>query len=97
MSKKKQWVLPKKIAGVKVPRKARKGRFAELLASPAGQKLIAEAIIAGGVAIAGKLAAQSPKARKAVRAAKDKAESVVSQGVENLDKGPAWTALPKSD
>ena len=36
--------LPKKIAGVKVPKKARKGRFGELLASPSGQAAIAEAV-----------------------------------------------------
>lgn len=98
MSKKKtRALLPRKIAGVKVPRKARKGRFAELLASPTGQKLIAEAIVAGGVAIAGKLAAKSPKVRKVATAAKEKAAAAVVQGVETLDKGPAWNALPKSD
>ena len=96
MSKKKRALLPRKIAGVKVPRKARKGRFAELLASPTGQKLIAEAILAGGVAVVGKLAAKSPKARKAAGAAKDKVAGIV-QSVESLDKGPAWNALPKSD
>ena len=43
MAKKKNF-LPKKIAGVKVPKAARKGRFGELLASPAGQSALAEAV-----------------------------------------------------
>ena len=44
MSKKARSFLPKKIAGVKVPKSVRKGRFGELLASPTGQALIAEAV-----------------------------------------------------
>jgi hypothetical protein len=43
MSKKSRSFLPKRIAGVKVPKKARKGRFGELLVSPSGQAAIAEA------------------------------------------------------
>jgi hypothetical protein len=43
MAKKSRNVLPKRIAGVKVPKKARKGRFGELLVSPSGQAAIAEA------------------------------------------------------
>ena len=44
MTKKTRSFLPKKIAGVKVPKSVRKGRFGELLASPTGQALIAEAV-----------------------------------------------------
>jgi hypothetical protein len=49
MAKKKhKSLLPKRIAGVKVPKAVRKGRFGELLASQTGQALIAEAILAAG-------------------------------------------------
>ena len=69
MSKKKKrtkGLLPKRIAGVKVPRAVRKGRFGELLASQTGQALIAEALM-GAVALgAAKKASDSPKARGAV-------------------------------
>ncbi|THD75131.1 MAG: hypothetical protein E7812_17835 [Phenylobacterium sp.] len=44
MTKKIKSFLPKKIAGVKVPKSVRRGRFGELLASPTGQALIAEAV-----------------------------------------------------
>jgi len=73
MGKKSKKALPKKIAGVKVPKSIRKGRFGEFLTSPAGQKLVAEAIVAvGAVASAGK-AAKSDKAKDLAGAAKDRA------------------------
>lgn len=72
MSKKKKAFLPKKIAGVKVPKKVRQGRFGELLASPTGQKVIAEAIMAAGAAIGAKKAADHPKVRQLAKDAKDK-------------------------
>jgi len=43
--KKRKALLPKRIAGVKVPKSARKGRFGELLASRTGQALLADALI----------------------------------------------------
>jgi hypothetical protein len=49
MAKKKhKSVLPKRIAGVKVPKSVRKGPLGQLLASRTGQALIAEAIMAAG-------------------------------------------------
>jgi hypothetical protein len=72
MAKKKKAFLPKKIAGVKVPKKVRQGRFGELLASPTGQKVIAEAIMAAGAALGAKKAADHPKVRQLAQAAKDK-------------------------
>jgi hypothetical protein len=50
--KKRKSVLPKRIAGVKVPKAVRKGRFGELLASRMGQALLAEAIMAAGAVMA---------------------------------------------
>lgn len=41
--------LPKRIAGVKVPKAMRKGRFGALLTSPVGVKLMTDAIEAGVV------------------------------------------------
>jgi hypothetical protein len=46
MAKKNQNFLPKRIAGVKVPKSVRKGPLGELIASPAGPALIAEAVMA---------------------------------------------------
>jgi hypothetical protein len=63
MAKKSKNLLPKKIAGVKVPKTVRKGRFGEFLVSPAGQKLIAEAIVAAGAVAGAKKVKDSDKAR----------------------------------
>ena len=61
--KKKSDLLPKRIAGVKVPKAVRKGRFGELLASPSGQKLILEAIMAGAAVVGAKKASKNPEVR----------------------------------
>jgi hypothetical protein len=63
MAKKNRSFLPKRIAGVKVPKAVRKGRFGELLASPTGQAVIAEAIMAIGAVAGAKKVADSPEAR----------------------------------
>ena len=65
--------LPKRIAGVKVPKAVRKSRFGELLASRAGQALIAEALLAAGAVAAGKKASRNPRVRDAAHEAKEMA------------------------
>ena len=50
MSKRKKVKLPKRIAGVKIPKSARKGPVADFLNSSGGQVLLAEALVlAAGV------------------------------------------------
>jgi hypothetical protein len=68
--KKSKSVIPKRIAGVKVPKKVRKGRFGELLASKTGQALIAQAILGAGAVAAGLKATDEPKLRGAAKRAK---------------------------
>lgn len=63
--------LPKRIAGVKVPKAVRRGRFAELLASRQGQAVIAEAILGAGAIAAGLKAKDDPQVRKVAKDAKD--------------------------
>jgi hypothetical protein len=85
--KKNKSLLPKRIAGVKLPKAARKGRFAELLASKTGQALIAEAIMAAGAIAGAKKASDSPKARSFVH---DAAEAVRDAGdSDKVDVGSA--------
>jgi hypothetical protein len=72
MAKKTKGFLPKRVAGVKVPKSVRKGRLGELLSSKTGQILIAEAIMAASAVGAAKKAKDSPAARKAVRDVIDK-------------------------
>jgi hypothetical protein len=76
MAKKTKSFLPKRIAGVKVPKSVRKGRLGELLASRTGQALIAEAIMAAGAIGAAKKAGDSPKARHLVADAADKLKTL---------------------
>lgn len=40
--------LPKRVAGMRVPRVLRQGRVGELLASPLGQAIVAEAVVRAG-------------------------------------------------
>jgi hypothetical protein len=61
MAKKKQKsLLPKRIAGVKVPKSVRKGPLGQLLASRTGQALLAEAIMAAGAVGVAKQANDPP-------------------------------------
>lgn len=83
MAKKSKGLLPKRIAGVKVPKKVRKGRFGELLASKTGQALIVQAIIAAGAVAGAKKAAGDPKARGAIA---DLAGKVKSAGEDAGDQ-----------
>lgn len=68
--KKAKAALPKRIAGVKVPKAVRRSRFGDLLASRTGQALIAEALLGAGVLAAGKKASENPKVREATHDAK---------------------------
>ena len=90
--KKKSDLLPKRIAGVKVPKAVRKGRFGELLASPSGQKLILEAIMAGAAVVGAKKASRNPEVRSV---AHDVAEKVRGDGHHkpHHDGAPATAVL----
>jgi hypothetical protein len=53
MGKKNKMALPKKVAGIKVPKSLRKSRLLRsLLASPLGRKVAADALVAGAGAAA---------------------------------------------
>jgi len=56
--------LPKKIAGVKIPKAVRKGPVGQFLNSSAGQLLVAEALIAAGGAF---FATEGSNAKEGVR------------------------------
>jgi hypothetical protein len=47
-SKKKKAILPKRIAGVKVPKTLRRGRAAKFLSSPVGIALLSDALVTAG-------------------------------------------------
>ncbi len=69
MPKKPKSLLPKRIGNVKIGKSVRKGALADILASRAGQALIAEAILAAG-AVAGAGIIRANDARKARKAGK---------------------------
>lgn len=68
--KKSKGLIPKRIAGVKVPKKVRKGRFGELLASRTGQAVIAQAILGAGALAAGLKAKDDRRVQSAAAKAK---------------------------
>ena len=64
--------LPKKIAGVKIPKSVRKGAVADFLGSKAGQKLVAEVVTAAvGAVLVKKQAEPGSATRKTARKAKE--------------------------
>jgi hypothetical protein len=63
MAKKKAKLLPKKIAGVKIPKTVRRGEFGKFLASPDGQKMVAQALVVAAGAVMGHEAGQGDKAK----------------------------------
>jgi hypothetical protein len=71
MAKKKSAKLPRKIAGVKIPRKLRKssGKLIAAANTPAGRELIAAGLVAAGTALA-----RAQKARHRHEAAKPDAD-----------------------
>jgi hypothetical protein len=89
--RKSKGLIPKKIAGVKVPKKVRKGRFGELLASKTGQAVIAQAILSAGAVAAGLKAKDSPKVRAATRDAKHKVAEKADSAAH--DAGAASSAF----
>ena len=46
--------LPKTIAGVKIPKAIRRARLGKFVASPGGQKMLAEALLMAGAAVVGR-------------------------------------------
>lgn len=63
-NKKNKSALPKRIAGVKVPKALRKGRAGRFLASPLGVALVSEAVVAAGAVAAGRQTRPGSAARK---------------------------------
>jgi hypothetical protein len=63
---KKKSLLPKRIAGVKVPKAVRKGRMGAAITSPSGRAVLAELIMAAAAVAGAKKVKDSPKARNAL-------------------------------
>ena len=64
---KKKNKLPKRIAGVKIPKAIRKGPLADFIGSPRGRAIIAEVLMAvGGAAVVGHEARRGSSTRRAL-------------------------------
>jgi hypothetical protein len=61
MSRKLKVKIPKRVAGIKIPKAVRKGVFRDFLDSAAGQVLIAEALVVLGGALGGKRTGSSSR------------------------------------
>jgi hypothetical protein len=92
MAKKTKAKLPKTIAGVKVPKAIRtSGLLDELLNSPLGREILAEAIVAAAGAVASVLMKKRPSADQVAQAG----EAIVDTGAEaaSATKDLAQTAV----
>jgi hypothetical protein len=92
MAKKTKAKLPKTIAGVKVPKAIRtSGLLDELLNSPLGREILAEAIVAAAGAVASVLMKKRPSADQVAQAG----EAIVDTGAEAVSatKDLAQTAV----
>jgi hypothetical protein len=54
MAKKKKNALPKRVAGVKIPKRVRKGPLGQFLTSPVGKAMLAEALVLAGAGLTAK-------------------------------------------
>jgi hypothetical protein len=70
--------LPKKVAGIKVPKMLRKGAVATLFDSPRGREILADALMAAAGAAAASLVQHRPSARQVAKAG----EAVVDAGTD---------------
>lgn len=85
MAKKRKNAVPKRIAGMKVPKRLRKGRVGELLSSPVGQVLIFETVARAGERLVGRRTRPgSAERRGAVRS-----QEAVSDLGENASESSA--------
>jgi hypothetical protein len=92
MAKKSKAKLPKTVAGVKVPKVIRtSGLLDELLNSPLGREILAEAIVAAAGAVASVLMKKRPSADQVAQAG----EAIVDTGAEAVSatKDLAQTAV----
>jgi hypothetical protein len=90
MSKKRNTV-PKRIAGVKVPKSVRRG-LKDLAASQTGRTVIAEALLAAGAALAATQAKPGSKARKLAAKHKPELEAAVGEAGAMVSDGKAAVA-----
>jgi hypothetical protein len=86
MAKKQKKRLPKRIAGVKVPKSVRKGRLGDAIASPDGQTTLAEVFTAAAVVAGSRTTADSGAARQALTEVADRLRGVATA------KGPQKAA-----
>ncbi len=76
--------LPKRFAGIKIPKRVRKGPLGDFIASPAGQLVVAEVVAtAGGTLVARKLA-RDPGARRAAGRSLAGMKHAASNGAEEV-------------
>jgi hypothetical protein len=76
-------LLPKRIAGVKVPKVLRKGRAGQFLASPLGAAILADALLAAGAATV----AQEAKPGSAVRKLASKTREEMEEAAAVAKRG----------
>lgn len=87
MSKKK--LLPKRMAGIKIPKKIRQGAVGDFLTSDQGQKMIAEGLLMVGAALLGRETASGSAVRKGAKAVAEGADRLTDATGDAMQDGPA--------
>jgi hypothetical protein len=91
MAKKFKLRIPKRVAGVKIPRIVRKGPVAKFLNSSAGQLVLAEALVMVGGALAAEARGSGP-----AELVRDPLSGASKVGGERADTGPESSMLPSA-
>jgi len=89
MAKKLKLRIPKRVAGVKMPRNVRKGPVAKFLNSSAGQLILAEALLLVG----GAVAAEARGSRSALQLVRDPDSGAGRGGGERAETGAQSSIL----
>ena len=79
--KKKAAGLPKRLAGVKIPKRVRKGPVGEFIASPAGKLVVAEAVAAAGGLLMKRNLDRHPERKRALKGKAGAAGEAASDAV----------------
>lgn len=85
--------LPRKFAGVKIPKKVRKGPLGQFIASPAGQLVVAEIVAAAGGALMKRNLDKHPERKKALRDSAGAAEGAASDAAQAAGEAGANLTL----
>ncbi|HYG26121.1 MAG TPA: hypothetical protein VD906_04380 [Caulobacteraceae bacterium] len=91
--RKKSAALPKRLAGVKIPKRVRKGPLGDFMASPAGKLVVAEMVAAAGGALMKRDLDKHPERKRALKNKAGAVGEAASDAVHSTEHAGANIAL----